>query len=102
MGTGAVDGHGGSDTDSADHISDLTDDMIRQNSPGIIFNHSISNTVKSHNGAQNHQDFKSRESPGQHIDGSLGCKGAHKYSTGYRRLGICVRQPGMNRRHRGI
>jgi len=102
MGTGSVHGHGRADTDAADHVPDLGDDVVGKDAPGVVFDGRVKDAVERHDAAANGEQIETDEAPGQHIHGGLGGKGAHEDGAGDRGFGVGVRQPGVQGHKGGI
>ena len=63
MSSGAVDGEGGADTDSCNHVTDLTDDLPAKQPADIVFNNGVDDAVDRHRHAKIDQDIKARRRP---------------------------------------
>ena len=102
MGDSSVDRHRGADTDAADHIAHLADDMIRQQTPAIIRQESEDDTVDRHNRPGPYQQLQPGKPAGEGIDGHLGGEGAEEDAAGNRSFRVGVGQPAVKRRDGGV
>jgi hypothetical protein len=97
----AGDGELGADADRRDHETDLADDVVAEQPADVVLEDGVGDAVEGHRDADPDQDLPAGEAAGQGVDGGLGGVGREEHRAGDGRLGVGVRQPGVQRRDGG-
>src|SRR6056297_1353130 len=96
---GPVERHFGSDSYTAYHKSNLTDNVIGEYFTDILANYRVYNAVNGHCGSEPGKKIPTGKNANQYIYRRLCGKCAHKYGTGNGCFRVRVCQPGVQRNH---
>ena len=84
------------------HVANLADDMVGQQPANVVLQDGIDHAVKGHHHAGPQQHLGAREEADKHVYRGLGGEGAQEHAAGNRGFRVGIRQPGVQRRHRGV